>query len=169
MTEAQTLQVRVKIDVGEMHYEGAGSVDEIVPQVMQFLIHAVPGYDIARRLIYLPDLAGLADKVSEFARMTTTGQLLLTRINLPAERAITVLLFMAQLANRMGKRQSDSLSIEEISTGVGRAPKTIRNVLVQVQRLGLIDRADRGRYRITSKGLMELERSLTEPQNGGTS
>jgi hypothetical protein len=169
MTEAQTLQVRVKIDVGEMHYEGAGSVDEIVPQVMQFLMHAVPGYDIARKLIYLPDLAGLADKVSEFARMTTTGQLLLTRINLPAERAITVLLFMAQLANRMGKRQSDSLSIEEISTGVGRAPKTIRNVLVQVQRLGLIDRADRGRYRITSKGLMELERSLTEPQNGGTS
>ena len=169
MTEAQTLHVRVKIDVGEMHYEGAGSVDEIVPQVMQFLIHAVPGYDIARKLIYLPDLAGLADKVSEFARMTTTGQLLLTRINLPAERAITVLLFMAQLANRMGKRQSDSLSIEEISTGVGRAPKTIRNALVQVQRLGLIDRADRGRYRITSKGLMELERSLTEPQNGGTS
>jgi len=169
MTEAQTLQVRVKIDVGEMHYEGAGSVDEIVPQVMQFLIHAVPGYDIARKLIYLPDLAGLADKVSEFARMTTTGQLLLTRINLPAERAITVLLFMAQLANRMGKRQSDSLSIEEISTGIGRAPKTIRNVLVQVQRLGLIGRADRGRYRITSKGLMELERSLTEPQNGGTS
>jgi len=169
MTEAQTLQVRVKIDVGEMHYEGAGSVDEIVPQVMQFLIHVVPGYDIARKLIYLPDLAGLADKVSEFARMTTTGQLLLTRINLPAERAITVLLFMAQLANRMGKRQSDSLSIEEISTGIGRAPKTIRNVLVQVQRLGLIGRADRGRYRITSKGLMELERSLTEPQNGGTS
>jgi hypothetical protein len=167
MTETQTLQVKIRIDVGEMHYEGAGSTDEIVRQVMQFLIQAIPGYDIASKLIYLPDLAGLADKVSDFARMTTTGQLLLTRINLPAERAIAVLLFMAQLANKMGKRQSDSLSIEEISTGVGRAPKTIRNVLVQIQRMGLIDRADRGRYRITSKGLMELERCLTESQNGG--
>jgi len=169
MTETQTLQARIQIDVGEMHFESAGSVDEIVPQVMEFLIHAVPSYEIARKLIYFPDLAGLADKVSEFARMTTTGQLLLTSINLPAEKAITVLLFMAQLANRMGKRQSDSLSIEEISTGVGRAPKTIRNVLVQIQRLGLIDRADRGRYRITPKGLLQLERSLTEPLNGGTS
>lgn len=168
MTEARTLQVKIRIDVGEMHYEGAGSVDEVVPQVMQFLVQAVPRYDIARKLIYLPDLAGLADKVSDFARMTTTGQLLLTRINLPAERAIAVLLFMAQLANKMGKRQSDSLSIEEISTGVGRAPKTIRNVLVQIQRIGLIERADRGRYRITSKGLMELERSMSEPQSGGT-
>lgn len=168
MTETQTLQVKIQIDVGEMHYEGAGTVEEIIPQVMQFLIQAVPAYDVARKLVYIPDLAGLADKVSAFARMTNTGQLLLTRINLPAEKAIAVLLFMAQLANKMGKRASDSLSIEEISTGVGRAPKTIRNVLVQIQRLGLIDRADRGMYRITSKGLMELERSLMDTNNGGT-
>jgi len=167
MTEAQTVRVKVHIDVGEMQYDGAGSVEEIVPQVMQFLIQAVPAYDIAKKLIYVPDLAGLADKVSEYARMTTTGQLLLTRIDMPAEKAIAVLLFMAQLANRMGKRNTDSLTIEEISTGVGRAPKTIRNVLVQIQRLGIIERADRGKYRITSKGLMELERSLTR-ENGGT-
>ena len=169
MTEAQTLQVKVRIDVGEMHYEGIGSIEEIVPQVMQFLIQAVPAYDLAKKLIYIPDLAGLADRVSQFARMTTTGQLLLTRIDLPAEKAITVLLFMAQLANKMGKRTSESMSIEEISTGVGRAPKTIRNLLVQIQRSGHIDRADRGRYRITSKGLMELERSLADNEKGGIS
>ena len=169
MTEAQTLQLKIHVDVGEMHYDGAGPVEEIIPQVMQFLIQAVPAYDIARKLVYLPDFAGLADKVSEFARMTPTGQLLLTRLNLPAERAVAVLLFMAQLANKMGKRTSDSLSIEEISRGVDRAPKTIRNVLVQIQRLGLIDRADRGRYRITARGLMELERSVTDIQDGGTS
>ena len=167
MTETQTIQAKIHIDAGEMHYDGAGSVEEIIPQIMQFLIQAVPAYDIAKKLIYIPDLAGLADKVSIFARMTTTGQLLLTRINIPAEKAITVLLFMAQLANKMGKRTSDSLSIEEISTGVGRAPKTIRNVLVQIQRTGQIDRAERGRYRITSKGLMELERSLTTTEDGG--
>ena len=167
MTETQTLQVRVQIDVNEMHYEASGAVNEIVPQLMQFLSQAVPAYDIARKLVYIPDLAALADKVSDFARMTPTGQLLLTRINLPAERAITILLFMAQLAGKMGKREGDTLSIEEISTGVGRAPKTIRNVLVQLQRLGLIDRADRGRYRITTKGLMELEGNLIDKNGGG--
>ncbi len=167
MTQAETLQVKVQIDVEGMHYEGNGSVEEIVPQVMQFLIQAVPTFNLAKKLVYVPDLAGLADKVADFARMTSTGQLLLTRINLPAEKAITVILFMAQLAGKMGKRGSDSLSIEEISTGIGRAPKTIRNVLVQLQRSSQIDRADRGRYRITSKGLMELERSLVELRGGG--
>jgi hypothetical protein len=169
MTQAQTFQVKIQIDVDNMHYEGNGPVEEIIPQVMQFLIQSVPAYDIARKLVYIPDLTGLADKVSEFARMTTTGQLLLTRINLPAEKAITVLLFMAQLAGKLGKREADSLTIEEISTGVGRSPKTIRNVLVQLQKLGLIGRADRGRYRITPKGLMELERFLTENEGGGIS
>ncbi|HYB66737.1 MAG TPA: hypothetical protein VEC43_00295 [Candidatus Acidoferrales bacterium] len=168
MTQTETLRVKVQIDVDGMYYEGIGSVEEIVPQVMQFLIQAVPAYDVAKKLVYLPDLAGLADKVSDFARMTSTGQLLLTRINLPAEKAIAVLLFMAQLAGKMGKRESDSMSIEEISTGIGRAPKTIRNVLVQLQRSSQIDRADRGRYRITSKGLMDLERSLAELGRGGS-
>lgn len=167
MTQTETLQVKVQIDVDGMHYEGNGSVEEIVPQVMQFLIKAVPAYDLAKKLVYVPDLAGLADKVADFAKMTSTGQLLLTRTNLPAEKAITVLLFMAQLVGKMGKRGSDSLNIEEISTGIGRAPKTIRNVLVQLQRSGQIDRADRGKYRITSKGLMELERSLVELRSGG--
>jgi hypothetical protein len=151
-----------------MHYEASGAVDEIVPQLMQFLIEAVPAYEIAQKLVYIPDLAALADKVSDFARMTPTGQLLLTRIDLPAEKAITVLLFMAQLAGKMGKREGDALSIEEISTGVGRAPKTIRNMLVQLQRADIIDRADRGRYRITTKGLMELERKLVDSNSGGT-
>jgi hypothetical protein len=167
MEQTETLQVKVQIDVDGMHYEGSGSVEEIVPQVMQFLIQAVPAYDVAKKLVYVPDLAGLADKVGDFARMTSTGQLLLTRINLPAEKAIMVLLFMAQLAGKMGKRTSDSMSIEEISTGIGRAPKTIRNVLVQLQRSSQIDRADRGRYRITAKGLMELEWSLEELRSGG--
>jgi hypothetical protein len=167
MEQTETLQVKVQIDVDGMHYESSGSVEEIVPQVMQFLIQAVPAYDVAKKLVYIPDLAGLADKVGDFARMTSTGQLLLTRINLPAEKAIMVLLFMAQLAGKMGKRTSDSMSIEEISTGIGRAPKTIRNVLVQLQRSNQIDRADRGRYRITAKGLMELEWSLEELRSGG--
>jgi hypothetical protein len=162
------MQVRVQIEVNDMRYDGSGSVQEIVPQILQFLLQAVPAYDLAKKLVYVPNLAGLADKISEIAKMTNTGQLLLTRNDLPAEKAITIVLFMAHLAGKMGKRDADSLSIEEIATGVGRAPKTIRNILVELQKGGVIERAERGRYRITAKGLMGLENSLpSAPQKGG--
>ncbi len=170
MTQAETLQVKVLIEVNGLRYEGSGPVQEIIPQILQFLSQAVPAYDLAKRLVYVPDAASLADKVSEFAKMTSTGQLLLTRNDIPAEKAISILLFMAHLAGKLGKRDADSLSIEEIATGVGKAPKTIRNVIVEIQKTGVIDRTERGRYRVTSKGLMELENSLPSlSRKGGTS
>ncbi len=160
MTQAETEQVKVLIEVNGMRYESSGPVQEIVPQILQFLSQAVPAYDLAKKLVYVPDAAGLADKVSEFAKMTNTGQLLLTRNDISSEKSISILLFMAHLAGKMGRREGDSLSIEEIATGVGKATKTIRNVIVEIQKAGLIDRTERGMYRITSKGLMELENSL---------
>lgn len=168
MTQAETTQVKVLIEANGLRYEANGPTQEIIPQILQFLSQSVPAFDLARKLVYVPDLAGLADRISEFAKMTTTGQLLLTRSDISADRAISILLFMAHLAGKMGKRESDSLNIEEIANGVGKAPKTIRNVIVELQKSGLIDRADRGKYKITSKGLMELEAlPLNDSKKGG--
>ena len=163
MAEVQTKQVKVQIDANGMHYESSGTAEEVMPQILQFLSEAVPTYDLARRLTYIPDLAGLADRISGIARMTNTNQLLLTRNDLPAERSVSVVLFMAHLAAKISRRPADSLNIEEIATSVGKASKTIRNTIVHLQKKGLIERTDRGSYRITQKGLMELENSLKQP------
>lgn len=168
MSQAETAQVKVQIDVNGMRYEASGTAEDIISQILQFLAQAVPTYKLARKLIYVSDFAGLLDKISDVAKMTNTGQLLLTRNDLPADRAISVILFMAQLAAKMGKRENDSLSIEEIATGVSRAPKTIRNVIVALQKSSQIERTDRGRYRITAKGLMQLEGSLLSGAQGGS-
>ena len=163
MTQAETTQVKVLIEANGLRFEASGLAEEIIPQALQFLSQSVPAFDLARKLVFVSDLAGLADKVSEFAKMTNTGQLLLTRSDIPADRAVLIVLFMAHLAGKMGSRESDSLNIEEIANGVGKAPKTIRNVIVELQKSGLIERSDRGSYKITAKGLMQLE---TLPLNG---
>jgi predicted transcriptional regulator len=168
LSQAETAQVKIQIDVNGMRYEASGTAEDIIPQILQFLAQAVPTYNLARNLIYVSDFAGLLDKISDVAKMTNTGQLLLTRNDLPADRAISVILFMAQLAAKVGKRENDSLSIEEIATGVSRALKTIRNVIVALQKSSQIERTDRGRYRITAKGLMQLESSLLAGAQGGS-
>ena len=160
MTETEVSQIKVHVEVNGMCYEASGTVEETIPQVLQFLSQVVPTYDLARKLVYVPNLAGLADKVSGFAKMTNTGQLLLTQGDLSADKAVTTVLFMAYLAGKMSKREADSLSIEEIAAAVGKAPKTIRNVIVDLQKSSLIERIGRGTYRITPRGLMQLESSL---------
>ena len=159
-SEVQTKHVKVQIDIDGIHFESSGSAEELVPQILQFVSHTIPTYDLARKLIYLPDLAGLADKVSEFAKMTNNNQLLLTKGSLPAEKSILIVLFMGHLASKFARRPTDSLNTEEIATAVSKAPKTIRNTIVNMQKAALIERTDRGNYRITQKGLMELENSL---------
>jgi predicted transcriptional regulator len=159
-SEIQTKQVKVQIDIDGIHFESSGTAEELIPQILQFVSHTIPTYDLARKLMYVPDLAGMADRVSEFAKMTNSSQLLLTQNELPAERSISIVLFMAHLAAKFAKRPSDSLNIEEIATAVSKAPKTIRNTIVNMQKTGLIERTDRGNYRITQKGLMDLEDSL---------
>jgi Holliday junction resolvasome RuvABC ATP-dependent DNA helicase subunit len=168
LTEAETKQVKVMVDANGLRCEASGTVDEIISQILQFLSQAVPTYDLARKLLYVSDLAGLTDKIADYARMTNTGQLLLTRNGLAADKSILIILFMAYLADKTAKRESDSLSIDEIANGVGKASKTIRNMIVELQRSGFIERADRGRYKITAKGLMQLETSiLNGSQKGG--
>jgi predicted transcriptional regulator len=168
--ETETKQVKVQIEANGLHCEASGTAEEIIPQILHFLSQSVPTYDLARRLLYVTDLAGLSDTIADYAKMTNTGQLLLTRNDLPADKAILVILFMAHLANKTAKRDSDSLSIEEIANGVGKAPKTIRNVIVELQRSGFIERAERGMYKVTAKGLMQLETSLlNSSKKGGAS
>jgi Holliday junction resolvasome RuvABC ATP-dependent DNA helicase subunit len=168
LTEAETKQVKVMVDANGLRYEASGTADEIIPQILQFLSQAMPTYDLARRLLYVSDLASLTDKIADYAKMTNSGQLLLMRNDLAADKAILIILFMAYLADKTAKRESDSLSIDEIANGVGKASKTIRNMIVELQRSGFIERADRGRYKITAKGLMQLETSiLNGSQKGG--
>ena len=159
-SEVQTRRVKVQIDIDGVHFESSGSAEELVPQILQFVSRTIPTYDLARKLMYVPDLAGLADRVSEFAKMTNDNQLLLTKNSLSADKSISIVLFMAHLASKFAKRSTDSLNTEEIAIAVSKATKTVRNTIVNMQKAGLIERADRGNYRITQKGLMELENSL---------
>ena len=157
MSAAQTKQVNIRIEADGLNFESSGSVEEILPQLIRFLSQVLPTYDLAKKLLYVSDLAGLVDRVSEYAKIANDGKFLLTRTDLPADRAISIILFMAHLTEKIGKHKENPIGIEQFAEAIGKAPKTIRNSLVSLQKTGLIERAERGNYRITQKGLMELE------------
>jgi len=170
MSEERTLTV--ELEVGELKHTAKGTVDEVLQEVLAFLSRVVPSYDAASKLLYLPQYGSLFDSLSRTLKITPDGQVLLLQEDLPAEKAITAVLLGAHLANKFQKRSSEELYAEEIARSVSKALKTVRNTIAELQKQGLIERATRGTYRITTAGIMKMEQELqTSPRSleGGTS
>jgi len=149
------------MEVDGLDFEASGPVEEILPQLIRFISQVIPTYDLAKRLLYVSDLVGLVDRVSEYAKIANDGKFLLTRTDLPADRAISLILFMVHFTEKIGKHKEDTIGIGLLAEAIGKAPKTIRNSLASMQKTGLVERGERGNYRITQKGVMELENFIT--------
>ena len=53
MSKTETLQLKIHVEANGLSYDASGSVEEIVPQLLQFLSQAVPTYDLAKRIVFI--------------------------------------------------------------------------------------------------------------------
>jgi biotin operon repressor len=129
----------------------------VIEEVVQFISRVAPHYDIAAKLVFVPDYARLLDELSRIIKVTSDGEVLLQQSGLPADKAILLTLAGAKVAKRFGKREREDLSAEEIARAVGKTSKTIRNNIAALQNAGMVERVSRGSYRITEQGMMQIQ------------
>jgi DNA-binding transcriptional ArsR family regulator len=162
----------VELQLGELKHTAKGSPDQVLQEVVSFVSRVIPAYDAASKLLYIPEYRAIVDSLSKVLRIAPDGQVLLLQEDLPAEKAITAVLLGAHVSNKFQKRPSDELYAEEIARSVGKALKTVRNTIAELQKQGIIERAARGTYRIATAGIMKMEQELQGSQSaleGGVS
>ncbi len=164
MSEQRILTVELQL--GELKHTAKGTPDQVLEEILAFVSRVIPAYDAASKLLYIPEYGKLVDSLSKVLRIAPDGQVLLLREDLPAEKAITAVLLGAHVSNKFQKRPSDELYAEEIARSVGKALKTVRNTIAELQKQGLIERAARGTYRIATAGIMKTEQELQTSQGG---
>ncbi len=164
MSEEKLLTVELQL--GELKHTARGTSDQVLQEMIAFLSRVVPIYDAASKLIYAPQYEKIIGSLSKILKIAPDGEVLLLREDLPAEKAITAVLLGAHVSSKFQKRPSDELYAEEIARSVGKALKTVRNTIAELQKQGLIERAARGTYRITTSGIMKMEQELQAPQSG---
>lgn len=164
MNEQKSLTVELQL--GELKHTARGSPDQVLQEVVSFLSRVIPAYDAASKLLYIPEYTAIIDSLSKVLRITPDGQVFLLQEDLPAEKAITAVLLGAHVSNKFQKRPSDELYAEEIARSVGKALKTVRNTMAELQKQGVIERAARGTYRIATAGIMKMEQELQGPRSG---
>ncbi len=161
MTE--TPRIKVTIEWGDMKHTAEGDLETVLREMMQFAARVLPNYTLASKLTFSPDYSSMVDDLSETVKLTPEGEVLLVRAEMSAESSIAIVLLAVRVANAVGTRPSLDMGPEMISKAIGKAVKTVRNILAQLVKTGIVERTAEGNYKLTIQGIRkahEIARSL---------
>ncbi|MEM3517200.1 MAG: type IV toxin-antitoxin system AbiEi family antitoxin domain-containing protein [Candidatus Bathyarchaeia archaeon] len=156
MNSNEVKKIKVQVEYNGLKHIAEGSVEEVIKEVISFLSKICPTYDVASKIIYTPDYLELLNNLSEIVNLTPNGELILLKQIPSTDEAIGILLLTVEVAYKLGKRQSNALSAEELTKILGKAEKTIRNTIAEMIKAGLIERIEKGTYHITAVGIKEV-------------
>ncbi len=161
-------QIKVQIELNGLRHIAEGDSEHVIREVIQFISEVCPQFDIASRLVWTPNYAEMLDDISKLAKVSPSGEIMIRDVLPSSDQAIGLALLCAHVAHKFGKRTLDEMSVEEISSVVGKAIKTVRNTLVEMIKASLVQRTGRGAYSITMNGLREVQeaaKELSETEN----
>ncbi|MCD6529337.1 hypothetical protein J7L06_03510 [Candidatus Bathyarchaeota archaeon] len=137
-----------------------GNLDEVLDSLIKFLTDTVPTFEAARKILYTADLTRLIDSVEGLIVVTSDGSIILEKVKASVGEAVCLGLTGAYIAKKIGRREKDSLSPIELGRIIGKATKTVRNELPNLINSGLVERVEKGKYRITAAGLRFVEKEV---------
>ncbi|MEM2876036.1 MAG: hypothetical protein QXL67_03685 [Candidatus Bathyarchaeia archaeon] len=154
------LKLHLNIEYGELRASFEGGVEEVFEALVKFLMDTIPTFSVAQKILYTANLTELIRRMEGIALITPEGRVILEDTKIPVSNAICIGLAGAYIARKIGKAGDDSFSPIELSRIIGKATKSVRNELPNLINNGLIERVDKGKYKITSAGLWKVENEI---------
>lgn len=149
-------RLKVHVEFGELKEDFEGNPNEVVRAFLISITSVYPSLELAKKLVFQPNLSRLGDSLVGLVKFAPEGLLFLAG-EVPSEEAIMISLVGSYVGYRLGKVDNDTDSANGLAKITGKALKTISNQLACVIDDGLVERVERGRYRITSLGIIRFE------------
>lgn len=153
-------KMRVHIEFEGLRQDFEGSADEVLKAIITLLSRTYPTFEVARRLMFTPDLVRLSESLVGVVQIAPEGLLLTVDHDLPTDEAICLTLLGVYAASGLGKMDKDSMSPKELSKTTGKALRTVSNQLAWMVDEGLVRRVGRGEYQIGSPGIKRAEETI---------
>jgi len=153
---SETPKLKVVIEWGNMKHIAEGDAETVFKEVASFLAKVFPALETLSKIAFTPDYAAMLADLSSLINIGPSGEIILLRPGLPADQAIGLTLLGSQVASKIGKKQSDDMSVEELASSIRKTAKTVRNTVVEMSKTNFVERTGRGTYRITTIGMKEL-------------
>ncbi|MEM0375682.1 MAG: hypothetical protein QXP43_05175 [Nitrososphaerota archaeon] len=167
MSSKDTLKVTLRHEGVEFSVEG--DVTSVIRAVHEFVEKVVPAYSLARALSVDVSVPEFLESVKEHVVFDESIGFAFrpTAHGLPAPDQVLLYLALRRVEHLLGRRQSSSTNLRELSEGLGLKRGTLTGALSELRKSGFVRRLERGDYEVTPMGMRYLVERFSPRQQAG--
>ena len=148
---AGTIEVTVRHNGTETKV--IGNPENVVRELVIFFSKVYPSLELASKLVLSVDTAEFLQSCTGVLTYSPEGLVILKDTTPLKDRELMMLYVAgARMFCLMGKKENDSISLDELARITGRVTGTIAGRLSELVREQLIERVGKGSYRLTTMG-----------------
>ena len=138
-----------------------GSPETVVRELLSYFSRVYPSVELVSKLILSIDSVEFLQSCTGVLAVSPEGLVVLKDLNeLKDKELMMIHLAGSRLQHQMGKEESDTLSLDEITKTTGRSTGTVAGRLSELCNEQLVERVGKGSYRLTTMGTRVVIKNL---------
>ncbi len=138
-----------------------GSPEGVLQELLSYFSTVYPSIELVSKLVLSIDSTEFFQSCTGALAMSPEGLVILKNVaELKDKELIMLHLAGSRLMQLMGKRENDSISLDEITKATGRSTGTVAGRLSELCNEQLVERVGKGSYRLTTMGTRVVMKNL---------
>ena len=138
-----------------------GSPETVLRELLSYFSRVYPSVELVSKLVLSVDSVEFLQSCTGILAVSPEGLVVLKDLKeLKDKELMMIHLAGSRLQHQMGKRESDTLSLDEITKTTGRSTGTVAGRLSELCNDQLVERVGKGSYRLTTMGTRVVIKNL---------
>ena len=138
-----------------------GTPESVIRELMSYFSKVYPSIELLSKVVVTVDNAEFLQACEGLLAISPEGLVILRDITgLKDKELMMVHLAGSRLLHLMNKRDTDSISLDELTRATGRATGTVAGRLSELTNEQLVERVGKGAYRLTTMGARTVMRNI---------
>jgi hypothetical protein len=138
-----------------------GSPETVIKELLSYFSKVYPSIELVSKLVLSVDSLEFLQSCTGVLAVSPEGLVVLKDLqDLKDKELLMIHLAGSRLQHQMGKKESDTLSLDEITKTTGRSTGTVAGRLSELCNEQLVERVGKGSYRLTTMGTRVVIKNL---------
>ena len=159
--DAPAATVEVVLKHGSVENRIIGNPETVVRELLSYFSRVYPTVELVSKLVLSVDSVEFLQSCTGVLAVSPEGLVILKDLkDLKDKELLMIHLAGSRLQHQMGKKESDTLSLDEITKTTGRSTGTVAGRLSELCNEQLVERVGKGSYRLTTMGTRVVIKNL---------